>query len=207
MHRTTFPTAVLACLIALPAWAQLRAPAPPPPPSSSQSGSAGPGPSGQAGAPSAPREQDPLTREFRDCTQKAQASMQAKQADDPDAIMACLTAEIKRQDGRLAANVGRLTRLISAEDKKRLDDANAAWRRYRDANCLFFADPKGAPPINLRNADCRLNITVGRVLELDQLAGFLSQRPSGPPGGAPAGPAAAPPAAPAAPAPGGDTKQ
>lgn len=205
MHRYSFATAVLACLVAVPALAQLRAPAPPPPPSSSQGAPAGPGPSGPSAAPSGAPQQDPLTREFRECTQKAQAAMQAKQADDPDAIMACLSAEIKRQDGRLATNVGRLTKLITAEDKKRLDDANAAWRRFRDANCLFFADPKGAPPINLRNADCRLNITVGRVLELDQLVGFLSQRPSGPPGSGPAAPGSAPAAAPAAPA--GDTKQ
>jgi uncharacterized protein YecT (DUF1311 family) len=189
MPRLLPVVALTALLAALPALAQLRAP-PPPPPSQQGAGAGAPLSPGAGapgpGAPAAPQ-QDPLSRDFRECMQKAQSSAQAKGGEgDAGAFMDCLTAEQKRQESKLAQVVGRLAKFIGTDDKKRLDEANAAWRRFRDANCTFFADPKGAPPINLRHADCRLNVTVGRALELDQLAGYLAQRPAATPGAAPA---------------------
>lgn len=183
--------AVLILAATAPAFAQMRMPAPGGAPAQAPAGGA----EGQQGA--APAPVDPLTREFRDCIQKAQAAMQAKKADDPAAIHACLTAEVKRQEGRLSQGVARLARSISPDDKKRFDDANTAWRRFRDAHCLFIGDPKGPPPINLANADCTLNITVGRALDIERMGMFFAQQEQ-----ARAQAAQQPPAAPA-----GDAKK
>lgn len=153
--------------LTLPAGAQMTAPAPPPP--SAQA---------PATAQQAPQQQqpDPLTRDFRECIQKAQAAMQAKKADDPAAIFACLTAETKRQEARLGVNVGKLSSGIPPDDKKRLEQAGIDWRRFRDSNCRFIGDPKGAPPINLAYADCILNLTVGRSLEIERMVTMFAQQ-------------------------------
>lgn len=127
-------------------------------------------------APAAPQPPDPTTKEFRDCVKAAQDAMEAKKADDPAAIHACLSSEIKRHEGKLGAASGRAAKSLSASEKKRLDDANSAWRRFRDANCALFADPKGAPPANLENADCTLGMTVRRAQEIDALANAAARR-------------------------------
>ena len=154
--------------LALPAGAQMTAPAPPPPPPAQA----------PAAAQQAPQQQqpDPLTRDFRECIQKAQAAMQAKKADDPAAIFACLTAETKRQETRLGTNVGKLSNTIPPDDKKRLEQAGIDWRRFRDSNCRFIGDPKGTPPINLAYADCILNLTVGRSLEIERMVTMFAQQ-------------------------------
>lgn len=179
---------------ALPVAAQLKAPAPPPPATAPSMGAA---PQGQAGGPP---QVDPLTREFRECIQKAQAAMQAAKADDPGAIHACLTAEIKRQDSRLVSATQKVTKIVPAESRKKLEAANADWRRYRGSECGFMADENGPPPANLQNADCRLRMTTMRAADLDNLASMLARQEAAikaqqeTPPSAPAAPAAAPPA-------------
>ena len=184
---------------AVPVNAQLRAPAPPPP-GAAPGPAAGGTPQGPAGGP---QQVDPLTREFRECIQKAQAAMQAAKADDPGAVHACLTAEIKRQDSRLASATQKVLKVIPPDGRKKLETANADWRRYRGSECAFMADENGPPPANLQNADCRLRMTALRAADLDNLAGMLARQeaafkaqqesaPSAP--AAPATPAATPPA-------------
>ena len=58
----------------------------------------------------------------RDCIQKAQAAMQAAKADDPAAILTCLNAEIKRQDSKLVSASQRLSKILPAESRKRLEE-------------------------------------------------------------------------------------
>ena len=185
--------------VALPATAQLRAP-PPPPPAPAPAPMTGGAPSGPAGGQ---QQADPLTREFRDCIQKAQTAMQAAKADDPAAIHVCLTAEIKRQDARLASATQKVVKLLPPEGKKRLDAANADWRRFRGSECGFLADENGPPPGNLENANCRLRMTTIRAVDLDGFATMLVRQEAAtkaqqetPPAAAPApvpAPAAAPP--------------
>jgi len=180
----------------LPVAAQLKAPAPPPPASAPAMGGA---PQGQPGG--GPPQVDPLTREFRDCIQKAQAAMQAAKADDPGAIHACLTAEIKRQESRLTAATQKVTKIIPAESRKKLEAANTDWRRYRGSECGFMADENGPPPANLQNADCRLRMTTLRAADLDNLASMLTRQEAAikaqqesPAPATPSAPGAAPPA-------------
>jgi uncharacterized protein YecT (DUF1311 family) len=171
----------------LPVSAQLKAPAPPAP-------IAGAGQQPPAGGPPPA---DPLTREFRDCIAKAQTAMQAAKADDPASIHGCMTAEIKRQDTRLANATQKVSKLVPAEGKKRLDVANSDWRRYRGSECGFMAEENSPPPGNLQNADCRLRMTTMRAVELDNLAtmlvrqeaAFKAQQESTPPAPAAVAPA------------------
>ena len=140
-------------------------------------GAAAPAPSGApAQQQSAPPQQDPMSREFRDCMKTAQDSMEAKKQDDPAAIHACLTGEVKRHEGKIAASAKKAGANLTGAEQKKLEEANTAWRRFRDANCGFYADAKGAPPANLENADCTLRLTVGRGLEVDAIAGASARR-------------------------------
>ena len=153
------------------AFAQLRFP----------EGAAAPAPGISAPAPapagaSAPQQQDPMTTEFRDCVKRTKEAMEAKKQEDLPAILGCLTAEVKRQEGRMNSSTGRAAKHLNATEKKALDDANTAWRRFRDANCAFYADPKAPPPASLENADCQLNLTVGRGQEMEMLAQNAARR-------------------------------
>ncbi len=102
--------------------------------------------------------------------------MQAKNAEDLGLIRNCLTGEVKRQEARFAQHVSKLTTALAPEEKKKLDAANSAWRRYRDANCAFYGDPAGAPPLAVTNAECTLKFTVDRTLELERLTMVVAQR-------------------------------
>lgn len=160
-------------LAATPAAAQLRAPAPPPPGAPASPSLEVPT---ATQAPGAAPQVDPLTREFRDCIQKAQAAMQAKNAEDLGLIRNCLTGEVKRQEARFSQHVSKLAAALAPEEKKKLDAANSSWRRYRDANCAFYGDPAGSPPLAVTNAECTLKFTVDRTLELERLTMVVAQR-------------------------------
>ena len=156
--------------LSLNAYAQLTAPPGllTPAPGAAQPAPASPPPA--APAPGAPPQRDPMTSEFRDCVKASKEVMEAKKQEDLPAILACLSAEVKRQEGRLSGSVGRAAKSLTGDEKQKLDAANSAWRNFRNANCNFYADPKGAPPANLENADCLLNLTVGRAQEMEMLA-------------------------------------
>ena len=168
------PVALIALLAAGSASAQLTMPGQAP------GGASAPGaPAPQAppqGAPQGMQGPDPMTPEFRDCVKKTKEAMEAKKQEDLPAILGCLSGETRRQESRLAASVTKATKSLSAGEKKQLDEANTAWRRFRDANCTFYADPKGPPPANLENADCMLNLTVGRAQEMEHVAHQAGRR-------------------------------
>ena len=154
-------------------------------PGQTPGGAAAPGPAAapapQAppqGAPQGMQGPDPMTPEFRDCVRKTKEAMEAKKQEDLPAILGCLSGETRRQESRLAASVTKATKSLTATEKKQLEEANTAWRRFRDANCAFYADPKGPAPANLENADCMLNLTVGRAQEMEQVAQQAGRRDS-----------------------------
>ncbi len=179
MKRTALLlTAVLtAGTLSLNAYAQLTAPPGvlTPAPGAAQP-APGPAPSPAAPAPGGPPQRDPMTSEFRDCVKTSKEAMEAKKQEDLPAVLACLTAEVKRQEGRMSGSVGRAAKSLTGDEKHKLDSANTAWRSFRNANCNFYADPKGAPPANLENADCLLNLTVGRAQEMEMLAQNAARR-------------------------------
>ena len=125
--------------------------------------------------------------------------MQTKNADDPAAIHACLTAEVKRQEGKLSSASQKLANALPPEGKKRLETANADWRRFRGSECNLIADEKSPPPGNLENANCKLRMTTMRTLDIDGSANMLARQEAAfkAQQEAPAAPAASVPAAPA----------
>jgi len=197
--------AVLAALLAAgAAQAQLKMPTPAPdasapasaaPPAGRAQAPAGGPPGGNGAAPNMP---DPLTPEFRACIQKVQEAAQQAKLADPGAAQACFTAETRRQEGKISAGVQRISKGLSANEKKHFDESNVAWRRFRDSECAFFAEPKGSPVEAANNAQCTLDRTIKRALDMDGLSMALAERDAAknapPPANAPA------PAAPAAPA-------
>lgn len=156
-----------------------------------------PGAPGNAAPP--PSMPDPLSKAFHDCVQKVQDSAQAaKQPADPAAAQVCFVAETRQQEGKVSAGVQRMAKGLTPAEKKRLDDANVAWRRFRDLECAFFADPKGTPVESANNAQCVLDRTIKRAIDMESLAQAVTQ---GGQGGGAAGASAPPP--PNAPAPAG----
>jgi uncharacterized protein YecT (DUF1311 family) len=203
----TVATCVVAALAAGNASAQLKAPEPtgplivtPAPKGPGGPASAPPqsAPQGgpQGGPPGGGDQPDPLSKDFRACIQKVQDAAQAKGAADPVAAQSCFDSESRRQEAKIANANGRLTKFLSPGEKKRLDEANVAWRRFRDAECSFFAEPKSSPGEAASYAQCVLERTIKRGIDLEGLSMALAQRPAGPAPGAPG----AAPAAPAAPA-------
>lgn len=171
----------IACstLFAVSAFAQLRAPEGAigsPAPAASGAVTPTPATSAPAAPAAAPPQQDPMTPEFRDCVKRTKEAMEARKQEDLPAILGCLTAEVKRQEGRMSNSTGRAAKYLSATEKKALDEANTAWRRFRDANCAFYADPKAPLPAGLENTDCQLNLTVGRGQEMEMLAQNAARR-------------------------------
>ena len=194
----------LALMSAGAAHAQLKVPASP------GGDASGPGltpPAGKA-APAQPQQNvvqpnmpSPFSKEFQACITKAQEAMQAKKAEDPVAAKACIAPEVQRQEAKLNASTQALLKMVNPTEKKQLEEITAVWRRLRNAECAFFADPAGTPVESADNAACMMNRTAGRALEMEGLkAGYLehdAQRKAQ----AAKQPAPAPaPAAPAAPA-------
>ncbi|MDB5803260.1 MAG: hypothetical protein JWN73_582 [Betaproteobacteria bacterium] len=175
------------------AQAQLKVPAPAPgaPPAAA--------PQGNVAQPNMP---DPLTKEFHACIQKVQdASQAAKAPPDPVAATACFNGEIKRQEGKIASGTQRVDKGLKPDEKKRLDDANVAWRRFRDVECAFFAEPKASPIEAANNAQCMLDRTIKRALDMEGLALAINEKGMGAGPGAPPPPGAPTPGAAPAPAP------
>jgi len=207
--------ALLAALLASgAAQAQLKMPSPAEP--SGPVASPAPKPGAPSPAPAAPGQPnpnvaqpnmpDPVSKEFRACVQKVQDAGQATKQADPVAAQACFTAETKRQEGKIASSSQRISKGLNPGEKKRFDDANTAWRHFRDVECAFFADPKGNPVEAANNSQCVFDRSVRRALDIEGLALAMTEREAamkaqggaaGAPGAAPAAPAATPAAPPA----------
>ena len=82
----------------------------------------------------------------------------------------CILAETVRQDARLNENYKRLLSKLATERKNTLIEAQRAWIKFRDANCGFYADPKGGSAARMAANECILNATAHRAKELRLLA-------------------------------------
>ena len=154
-----------------------------------------------AQAPAAPPAAGPkpedigISKDFKPCMERAQAQPQEKMG---DALFSCLEAERKKQDARVTKAYQTALSRLPAEGKKRLTLAQQNWAKFRDSNCNFYADEKGAPPVNLNNSDCRLGVNVSRAAELENVLQLIAaeEKAAAAQGAAPTS------AAPAAPGPG-----
>ena len=103
-----------------------------------------------------------MTKEYLTCLDKASGVTVE--------MIACISAETKRQDVRLNENYNKLGSKLSANRKKALLEAQRAWIKFRDANCGFYYDPDGGSSARVAADECLLNATADRVRELKLLA-------------------------------------
>lgn len=80
----------------------------------------------------------------------------------------CADAENKRQDVRLNAAYKALIAGLPAARKTRLQDAQRAWIKYRDANCAFYVDPDGGSMARIEGNLCVMTSTTERANELER---------------------------------------
>ena len=103
-----------------------------------------------------------MTKEYLTCLDKASGVTVE--------MIACISAETKRQDVRLNESYNKLGAKLSANRKKALLEAQRAWIKFRDANCRFYYDPEGGSSARVAADECLLNATADRVRELKLLA-------------------------------------
>ena len=102
-----------------------------------------------------------MTREYLTCLEKASGVTFE--------MIACISAETKRQDVRLNEHYHKLSSKLSANRKKALVEAQRSWMKFRDANCRFYYDPEGGSSARMTADECLLNATADRVRELKLL--------------------------------------
>ena len=79
----------------------------------------------------------------------------------------CWGKEYKAADATLNQVYGQLMRKLDAADQAQLKQVEAAWLKYRDANCEFVADRyKGGTIRPMIEAMCLADTTRNRTVEL-----------------------------------------
>jgi uncharacterized protein YecT (DUF1311 family) len=79
----------------------------------------------------------------------------------------CWGNEYKTADAQLNKTYQKLIALLEADDKAQLKNVEAAWIKYRDANCEFVADQyKGGSMRPMIYAMCLTDVTTNRTTEL-----------------------------------------
>ena len=79
----------------------------------------------------------------------------------------CWGKEYKAADATLNQVYGQLMRKLDAADQAQLKQVEAAWLKYRDANCEFVADRyKGGTIRPMIEAICLADTTRNRTVEL-----------------------------------------
>ncbi len=79
----------------------------------------------------------------------------------------CWGKEYKAADATLNQVYGQLMRKLDEADKTQLKQVEAAWLKYRDANCEFVADQyKGGTIRPMIDAMCLADTTRNRTTEL-----------------------------------------
>lgn len=82
-------------------------------------------------------------------------------------MVECMNAETERQDVRLNKAYKDVMAGLSAERKKRLQETQRLWIKYRKANCEFYYDPDGGSIARISANDCFLSATAARAKELE----------------------------------------
>ena len=97
----------------------------------------------------------------------AYAACQAKAVSTFE-VTECMYNEYVPQDNRLNAIYKKLNTQVSTERKTQLIEAQRAWVKYRDTNCMFYANPEGGTAATISSNLCILDMTVQRANELDK---------------------------------------
>lgn len=87
-------------------------------------------------------------------------------------LLSCAHDELKRTESALEAMTRRIMRSIPVSVQPALDNAQAAWKRYRDAECAWNAlDPHTGKTDELMRLTCLNDLASTRIEELDASLG------------------------------------
>ncbi len=100
-----------------------------------------------------------LSREYNACMDKS-GGVTANMLD-------CIGAETKRQNGRLNRVYKAVMAQLDGAGGMRLQEAQRAWIKFRDANVDFYRDPNGGTAATLAGADRYLMMTAQRASEME----------------------------------------
>jgi uncharacterized protein YecT (DUF1311 family) len=103
-----------------------------------------------------------MSVEYSTCIQKTNGA-------NPEMID-CMVVETARQDIRLNENYNKLISKLADDRKKALIEAQRAWIKFRETNCIFYDDPAGGQSAILTAKECFLSATADRAAELESLA-------------------------------------
>lgn len=103
----------------------------------------------------------PQTRQYTACMDKTGTTTAG--------MVDCTSAETKRQDARLNIAYKALIADLSPARKTQLQEVQRAWIKFRDANCVFYADPDGGTMAVVEGNMCVMTTTTERARELEEL--------------------------------------
>lgn len=87
-------------------------------------------------------------------------------------LLSCARDELKRTESALEAMTRRIMRSIPIPVQPALDNVQAAWKRYRDAECAWNAlDPHTGKTDELMRLTCLNDLASTRIEELDASLG------------------------------------
>jgi uncharacterized protein YecT (DUF1311 family) len=82
----------------------------------------------------------------------------------------CIDAENARHDAKLNKAYKKLVAAATKQQKEKLQEAQRAWMKMRDADCEYFNVPDGGTNVSLNLADCVMTHTKQRAEYLEVLA-------------------------------------
>ncbi len=91
------------------------------------------------------------------------------------AINRCISAEIRYQDSMLNYHYRELMLRLGPVKKEELKRAQRLWIKYRDANCGFCVGLSGGTIDSTTSADCRMEMTAQRALELKEFLNLIGE--------------------------------
>lgn len=98
---------------------------------------------------------------------QAHAADPCKGATTDMQLRECESKSLSAADAKLNIAYSKLTKLLDAEGKKKLKEAQRAWIAFRDANAVFAGDlNRGGTAEDLNIIGTKTNMTNARVKEL-----------------------------------------
>lgn len=89
--------------------------------------------------------------------------------------ISCINAEFKQQDKQLNKQYQSLKNSLEPSRQQELIALQRLWIKFKDAQCKFYADPKGGSLHRMLANQCVLDMTVTRSRELRELELIFAQ--------------------------------
>lgn len=91
-------------------------------------------------------------------------------------MLSCISEETRKQDVQLNQKYKAAMKATPKMRQPKLQEAQRAWIKFRDADCGFLADPNGGTAAAVDSASCLLTATAERAKSLADFAEMMSVR-------------------------------